>query len=297
MQYCMNHWFCKTCHKWGDEQAERCCNDAEDKGRTGPPILWGTPSASGEKGGKPSNARSEELATSCASIIATSRNEGVDAAIQRLAEEQPEMFLRSFTNVKAALSHVAKRSFEAFPMPETITALRPWQQRVWDLIHETPKNRRIIWVSLSPEAGKSVFVTYMQAHYKHGVMSACLDVAFAGLILKYKGQGLALWDLPKTYDFDKFRDHLCMCLEKFSDRGQILSCTKYNGNDVTANCHVLVFSNSEPPDGIRHRDLVYLTDTDAEELATRGKRARLQCTSCHNDVPSLHNGVCPDCDA
>ena len=165
----------------------------------------------------------------------------------------PKTFICSYNSLAVAVKASAKVAFEELPdpeMPEDLVLL-PWQQQVWDLIQGEPVRRHIIWVSGDPGSGKSLMVDYMETNFKRGVFNAGRGSSYDSVAYRYMREGVVIWDLPMNYDFDKFGKFLYSAIEKFSDYGQLLSSSKYQG-------HVVVFANRPCPVCLHHRDIVVI---------------------------------------
>jgi hypothetical protein len=152
------------------------------------------------------------------------------------------------------------------------TTLKPYQQRIWDLINEPPTNRRIIWVHGKPNSGKSFMFNYIQQNYKYGIYSAGSTASLDNAVYGYDGQGAICWDIPLNYDFISMGDPLASTIEKFSDFGQYLTSRKYKGKKIQVLGHVLVFSNRSVLSQLKHRDIIRINtrddETEAEKLST-----------------------------
>ena len=143
--------------------------------------------------------------------------------------------------------------------------MRPYQQRIWELINTKPKNRRIIWVCGKPNSGKSFMFNFITENYDYGIYAAGSTASMDNAVYGYEEEGAVAWDIPKNYDFETYGDHLASTIEKFSDFGQRLTSRKYKGKTCKALGHVLVFSNRQPLDQLAHRDIAFL-DRDWETL-------------------------------
>lgn len=256
--YCTSYWYCRTHHKGGEQDAERCCEAAADKGRVAGPFQFGEQKQSG----RPKKSRGEaqeERAAAMQEILQTARQQGTEAALERLAEVDPETYLRSFSQAKSALEQAARPKRKRYELPD-LTAeevrLRPWQQQVFDLLQEAPVPRRIIWVQGDYDVGKSWFATWLSQNFEYGVFFAGQGCSMNNLAFTYNEEGLALWDFPREFDWDTLGKAVCSVIEKFSDFGQPLPSQKYGGKTPRARCHVVVFANAECPEGLRHRDIV-----------------------------------------
>ncbi len=144
------------------------------------------------------------------------------------------------------------------------TKLKPYQQRIWDLINEPPTNRRIIWVHGRPNSGKSFMFNYIAQNYKYGIYSAGSTASLDNAVYGYDGEGAICWDIPLNYNFAELGDHLASTIEKFSDFGQTLTSRKYKGKKIDVLGHVLVFSNRHCLAQLNHRDIIRINTRDDE---------------------------------
>ena len=151
------------------------------------------------------------------------------------------------------------------PLKENVT-LKSWQKELWDIVHTIPKQRRIIWIKGQYGVGKSFMLSYIETNYRYGVYNAGQSVSYDNVVYGYKEEGVICWDIPKTFDWKNLENALCNIIEKFSDVGQVLTSKKYTGHKVEVVGHTIVFSNEEPPAGIRHRDVKQIrTDYDVTD--------------------------------
>ena len=155
---------------------------------------------------------------------------------------------------------------EKFPLPDLSQGitLRPYQEKVVELLRQTPKARRIIWVEGRPNAGKSFLINYLSnlQNYNYGVYHAGQSIKFDDLAYNYDEEGAIVWDFPKAYDWENLSNHAGQMIEKFSDYGQKISSKKYKGKTQHIRGHVLVCSNRPPIESILHRDIIHIKTDD-----------------------------------
>lgn len=160
------------------------------------------------------------------------------------------------------------------------TTLRPYQQRVWDLIQNEPLNRRIIWVSGRANSGKSFMFNYINQNYEYGIYNAGSTASLDNAIYGYDGEGAIAWDIPMSYDFETYGDALAATIEKFSDYGQHMTSRKYKGKRIQVVGHVIVFSNHPPIKQLSHRDVIHIKTNQGESIEKRlsevGVKTRIQ---------------------
>lgn len=145
--------------------------------------------------------------------------------------------------------------------------LKPKQQQVWDLLQETPKARRIIWVSGQYGSGKSHLFNYINKNHSYGMYNAGQTASYDKVYHAYNEEGVIAWDLPRTFDFDNLGNYLTSVIEKASDFGQTVSANYRTNKTQFIRGHCIVFSNRKPLDTLKHRDIVHidLSQNDEEE--------------------------------
>lgn len=152
------------------------------------------------------------------------------------------------------------------------TKLKPYQQRIWELINSEPKNRRIIWVCGKPNSGKSFMFNYIDQNYDYGIYSAGSTASLDNAVYGYEGQGAICWDIPLNYNYADMGDALASTIEKFSDYGQTLTSRKYKGKKIQVRGHVIVFANQACIPQLNHRDIIRINtrddESEEEKLAT-----------------------------
>lgn len=134
-----------------------------------------------------------------------------------------------------------------FPEIDMSIGIQDWQKEVIEVLKESPKKRRIIWIwSREHETGKTTFKDYLMKE-GYSVLDGVLDLR--DLLYAYDGHKIIWFDFAKT-SFDvneKFIRHRNNVLEKISNGTSHLS-TKYEVLTKLVFCHVIVSSNDPPPD-------------------------------------------------
>lgn len=138
------------------------------------------------------------------------------------------------------------------------------QQQVWDLLQDTPKTRRIIWVSGDYGSGKSFLYNYIKANHEYGMYDAGQSASLDNVVYGYDEEGVIAWDLPRTFNFQDLGNSIAGVIEKFSDFGQSITSKKYSGKTQKVLGHVVVFSNQQPIEQLAHRDIIHV-DLSVEE--------------------------------
>ena len=132
------------------------------------------------------------------------------------------------------------------------------QQKVWELLQTTPKQRRIIWVTGQYGSGKSFLMNYISKNHEYLMYNAGQSIQFDNVAYGYDEEGVIAWDLPRTFDFQNYGDALANVIEKFSDFGQTITSKKYNGKTQQVLGHAIVFSNHNPIHQLLHRDIIHI---------------------------------------
>jgi len=189
--------------------------------------------------------------------------------------KHPTYYTDKYENILARLQEKDNKPMKHWDLPEyntQNTTLKPYQAKIWKLINEAPKQRRIIWVNGKPNTGKSFMFNYIEQNYDYGIYNAGSTASLDNAVYGYEGQGAIAWDIPKSFDFTNLGDHLASVIEKFSDFGQSLTSKKYKGKKVRVAGHVIVFSNRSPLAQLAHRDIVEINtrddETEEQRLAT-----------------------------
>lgn len=210
-------------------------------------------------------------------FIRIAREDGEEAAMQYASEELPREYLLNH----ASLCKAAKR---LTPPPKDYRFTPPvfdpnvdtacgWQRallsRFLDLTTKEarPPSARVIHVVKGAyRKGKSWLTQYLQAHFKPGVYTPNDSCSLKDIAYTYAGEGIILYDLPKQFDFSTQGRALARCLETFSNFGDPLRSTKYEGRLGKCLSHVVVFCNDFPTDLLPNRTVLH-HDVNAFEKA------------------------------
>lgn len=181
-------------------------------------------------------------------------------ALDDIKNIDPMKYIQYKEQIKANLT-TENKTIIKYDLPnfniENVT-LNEQQQKVWDLLQEIPKTRRIIWVSGDYGSGKSFLYNYINANHKYRLYNAGSSASMDNVVYGYDEEGVIAWDLPRTFDFETLGNSISAVIEKFSDFGQTISSKKYNGKTQYVRGHCLVFSNSKPLDTLLHRDVIHI---------------------------------------
>lgn len=202
--------------------------------------------------------------------------------IEIIKEKQPAYYTQYSNHIERLVKAKEDRPLKKWDAPiynTENTTLKPYQQKLWDIINKPPKNRQIIWVCGKPNTGKSFMFNYINENYEYGIYNAGSTASQDNAIYGYEEQGAIAWDIPKSYDFESYGDALSSTIEKFSDFGQELTSRKYQGKKVRALGHVIVFSNRHVLPQLKHRDIIEINarddETEEEKLATWNIKKRV----------------------
>ncbi|AXQ66429.1 MAG: Rep catalytic domain protein [Geminiviridae sp.] len=191
----------------------------------------------------------------------------LDENILIIADKYPSYYTINYEAIVARLQAKENVKQQRWTIPRyhsANTKLKPYQQRIWELINEPPTNRRIIWVQGKPNSGKSFMFNYIAQNYKYGIYSAGSTASLDNAVYGYDGEGAICWDIPLNYNFKELGDHLASTIEKFSDFGQSLTSRKYKGKKIDVRGHVIVFSNRHCLTQLEHRDIIRINTRDDE---------------------------------
>lgn len=131
--------------------------------------------------------------------------------------------------------------------------LRPWQQYVWDLVHEEPDDRSIFFVvDTRGGHGKSTLATYLQEKEPNRVVSEEMGNSrdMSHCLSKYAKTNtmeVILIDCPKSEEFNKEQFKM---LEKLKNRA--FTTHKYDGGRIRLRKtpHIVVFTNCDLRDTV-----------------------------------------------
>lgn len=194
-----------------------------------------------------------------------SNDKTLEENLEHIKAKHPTYYTDKYENILARLQEKDNKPLMKWALPvydTQNTTLKPYQKKIWNLINEAPKQRRIIWVNGKPNTGKSFMFNYIEQNYDYGIYNAGSTASLDNAVYGYEGQGAIAWDIPKSFDFTNLGDHLASVIEKFSDFGQSLTSKKYKGKKVRVAGHVIVFSNRRPLQQLAHRDIVEINPHD-----------------------------------
>lgn len=206
------------------------------------------------------------------SAIQLANNGQQEEAIQLVKDSNPRDYLLYKNTIIDTLKKEEEDSVrKKYKRPDISIAkvqLTPSQQKVWDLLQEQPKERRIIWISGGFGVGKSFLYNYIKENHEYKMFDAGQSSSFDNVAYSYDEEGVIAWDLPKSFDFNTYGDAIGNVIEKFSDFGQSITSKKYTGKTQYVLGHVIVFSNSEPIRQLAHRDVIHIKLHRISELLT-----------------------------
>ena len=198
-------------------------------------------------------------------VLQLAQDGDADGALQAFKQTAPMDYIKYKNQIKETLKEEAKPKKLKYDLPDMnkdSIKLSPKQQEVYDLLQSTPKARRIIWVSGGYGSGKSFLYNYIKHNHAYGMYDAGQSASFDNTAYGYDEEGVIAWDLPRTFKFDDLGDSIAGSIEKFSDFGQSITSKKYSGKTQYVRGHVIVFSNSEPIDQLKHRDIIHIDLTE-----------------------------------
>jgi hypothetical protein len=182
-----------------------------------------------------------------------------DEALEAIKHSNTRDYLLFKNQINETLLGEKKNKQWAAPnMNKDNVTLSKSQKQVWDLIQQPPKARRIIWVTGDYGSGKSYLKNYIENNYEYGTYDAGQSASLDNVAYGYNKEGAILWDLPRTYNFNELGDAIANVIEKFSDFGTKISSKKYNGKTTQVLGHTIVFSNHDPIDQLKHRDIIHI---------------------------------------
>lgn len=212
-----------------------------------------------ERIGKPLTGQ-ESRNKGASHAIDEARKGNIAEAMEILLEHQPMRMLENGDNIVENLKKLnqTRKKYELPIFTKENTKFKKWQQQLVDLVSTTPKKRRIIWVVGEPESGKTFIHDYLAniENYEYGLYDAGQSVSYDNVVYGYDEEGIISWDFPMNYDWATYETQAGNLIEKFSDFGTIVSSKKYKGSSKYIRGHVLVFSNREPLENLKHRDII-----------------------------------------
>jgi hypothetical protein len=185
----------------------------------------------------------------------------VDEALEIIEKADPQKYLqyRQIYTENLKLSNKVRKKYTAPDFTKEHNKLTNSQQQVWDILQEQPKARRIIWVTGSYGTGKTFLYNYIKENHEYGTYDAGQSASLDNVAYGYDEEGVIAWDLPRTFDFEQLGKPIATVIEKFSDFGQQITSKKYSGKTNKVLGHVIVFSNHEPLEILKHRNIVHIT--------------------------------------
>ena len=183
-----------------------------------------------------------------------------DEALEEIKQISPRDYLLYKDTIKNTLEgeNKTRKKYTAPDMSKANVKLSEQQQKVWDLLQETPKQRRIIWVTGQYGSGKSFLYNYIKSNHDYGMYDAGQTASMDNLAYGYDEEGVIAWDLPRTFNFQDMGDAIGNVIEKFSDFGQSITSKKYNGKTQRVLGHAIVFSNHLPIEQLTHRNIIHI---------------------------------------
>lgn len=229
-------------------------------------------------GGRPKGDMTpqEKLEQNLLEILSPDNTDSIETKIDTIRQNEPAYTIQHEDKIKATLKQLeqpVRLKWEYKIKTHENTILKPYQQKIWDILQTEPKQRQIIWVSGPPATGKSFIYTFIQDNYKYGSYSAGQSASLDNIVYGYDEEGVIMWDLPKNYNWsnEDLVNSLTTSIEKFSDYGQLLTSKKYKGNKVRALGHVIIFSNRAVLEQLKHRDIIEIhTDPSVKEINLNG---------------------------
>ena len=196
----------------------------------------------------------------------------IEKNIEQIKSLQPAYYTQYANAITKELEKKDEKVYKRYTAPSfKDTVLRPYQQRIWNLLNEQPQNRRIIWVCGTPNTGKSYMMNYITEKHDYGVYNVGQSASLDNAVYGYNNEGVIAWDIPKNFNYNDMGDALASTIEKFSDFGQHLTSKKYQGKKTQVLGHVIVFSNRHVLPQLKHRDIIPINtrddETEAEKLA------------------------------
>jgi hypothetical protein len=178
-----------------------------------------------------------------------------EEAMELIRQTTPSKYIIFNQQIKETLKQENK-TIKKYPLPDTSQAILTDQQKeVWNDIQGIPKARVIHWITGEYGAGKTFLKNYIENNHEYGAYDAGQSASLDNVANAYNEEGIILWDLPKTYDFQEKGDLIANVIEKFSDYGTKISSKKYKGKTQHVRGHVVVFANRECINQLRHRTI------------------------------------------
>lgn len=229
------------------------------------PFIKGEPKLKGNQYSKRIQDNTAELLEA----LEQAQQGNTEEALEQIKQSNPRDYLLYKNNIITTLQSENKTrlKYELPDMSAQNNKLKPQQQKVWDLLQQTPKQRRIIWVTGNYGSGKSYLYNYIKSNHAYGMYDAGQTASLDNIAYGYDEEGVIAWDLPRTFNFTDLSNPIASVIEKFSDFGQTITSKKYAGKTQQVRGHAIVFSNAPPLEQLLHRDVIHidLSQTDDED--------------------------------
>lgn len=176
-------------------------------------------------------------------------------SLKRVAEEHPTAFVKYHKGM-AELKRVLA---EPAPLRDNTVVLRPWQERVLNLVLQAPDDRTIIWVHESRgNVGKSRLARHLLI--EHG--ATFLTGKLADMCHAYERHPIVCFDITRAQA--EFSDNVyTMC--EWLKNGFFMK-TKYESKQyVFPPPHVVIFSNGMPGEGKWSADRLKMINLEEPE--------------------------------
>lgn len=199
--------------------------------------------------------------------IQLAQDGNIDEAQELVRNTAPLQYLINSTKINDTLNTLNKTriKYDLPDMSSENNKLKPQQQKVWDLLQQTPKQRRIIWVTGNYGSGKSYLYNYIKENHPYAMYDAGQTASLDNIAYGYDEEGVIAWDLPRTFNFTELGNPIASVIEKFSDFGQTITSKKYAGKTQKVRGHALVFSNAPPLEQLQHRDIIHIDLSKEDE--------------------------------
>ncbi len=200
--------------------------------------------------------------------IQLAQDGNIDEAQELVRNTAPLQYLINSTKINDTLNTLNKTriKYDLPDMSSENNKLKPQQQKVWDLLQQTPKQRRIIWVTGNYGSGKSYLYNYIKENHPYAMYDAGQTASLDNIAYGYDEEGVIAWDLPRTFNFTELGNPIASVIEKFSDFGQTITSKKYAGKTQKVRGHALVFSNAPPLEQLLHRDIIHIDLSKEDEV-------------------------------
>lgn len=213
------------------------------------PYVFGTPAVSPQDAGGQATRKVYDTALECA------RNGDLDGV-------PSSILIRHYSTIQTIARESAwKKRAECVVVPDL--ELRPWQERVLDILAEPPSDRQIYFVlDVVGGAGKSTFAKYLRFRRPRDdsgrelvvqVLHPCRSQDMARII--QPDADVFILDMPRSSG-----EHAPWSMLEMIKNGDLFSSKYECEHKVFPIPHVFVFCNSMPPDGTFSEDRVAFID-------------------------------------